>query len=64
MSNEIAIEDFKHDTWYWYTHYTEGGVFYPFKVIDNNYAMLDGSRVLLSKLEGFTFYEAVMLNVE
>jgi hypothetical protein len=60
MGREVMIKDLQPETWYWYTHYTESDVFYPIFIQNKVYALIDGEGVLISRLEGLTFYKAIM----
>lgn len=63
MSDEVLIEDLQPNTWYWYTHPQEGDSFFPMYVANNRYVIIDGESVLNRHIKGFTFYEAILPNI-
>ncbi len=54
--------DLENNTWYWYTHYTEGDIFHPIFVRVDGKVLLDNKLIDKEKLKGLDFYKASMPN--
>ena len=63
MNKETLFKDLQHDTWYWYTHYTEGDSFNSAFILNDVHAFIDGKGVPLENMKEFTFYEAILPNI-
>lgn len=60
----LHYTDLESNTWYWYTHYTEGDTFHPAFVRDDGKVFIDDKLFDKEKLKELDFYEAVMPDLE
>lgn len=56
----MGIANLKHQTWYWLSLASEGDIFYPVFVVDDQTIKVDGFEERLSDFSDATFDEAIL----